>query len=130
MGWMLHTVLGGGVVLLVCWLALRWVAGPARRQRLAEWGGLAALLLSVLSLGPSWLTLPFSPAPLPAPAAAVPAPPPPPEQPFPLPAAKDDDALVFLPAEESLPAPAAEAAAPPVPGPDNDSPLSLPEAST
>ena len=54
-GWLLHTVVGGGLLLL---LARLWAArtGPvARRQRLGEWAVAAALVLAGLSLAPAWL---------------------------------------------------------------------------
>jgi beta-lactamase regulating signal transducer with metallopeptidase domain len=59
MGWLVHTVVGGGLVLLVACAVMRFVRAPARRQRLGEWALLAALLLSVLSLGPSWIAIPL-----------------------------------------------------------------------
>src|SRR5204863_89782 len=67
---------------------------PAARQRVGEWAVLAALLVAVLRLGPSWLPLPWDPSParaeaLPtdvyewtaAPAPVAPAPPAPPAAP-------------------------------------------------
>ncbi len=61
LGWCLHTLLGGGALLLLAWLLMRWIAQPARRQRLAEWALAGALLLAGLSLAPSWwnLSLPW-----------------------------------------------------------------------
>jgi beta-lactamase regulating signal transducer with metallopeptidase domain len=69
-GWLLHSAVGGGLLLLLAWTLLPWVRQPARRQRLAEWGVLAALLAAALSLGPSWLPVAL---PLPAEAPAGPA---------------------------------------------------------
>jgi beta-lactamase regulating signal transducer with metallopeptidase domain len=131
MGWLLHTILGGGVVLLACWLALRWVAGPARRQRLAEWGVLAALLLSVLSLGPSWLNLPIchlqetqSSDEATGPSAA-PAQHEPPLQP----PIEGDNALVFIRPEDVPEEPVPEAAVPGLPEQAQDTPMSALEPS-
>jgi hypothetical protein len=59
-GWLVHTAVGGGLVLLVARLLLGRVAQPARRQRLAEGGLAAALAVALLSLGPAWLELPRS----------------------------------------------------------------------
>ena len=53
--WLLHSAAGGGLLLLLTWALLHCFSQPARRQRLAEWGVGAALLLAVLSLGPPWL---------------------------------------------------------------------------
>src|SRR2546429_7612781 len=55
---MLHVAVGGGLLLLVTCLLMRWTRQPARRQRLGEWGVTAALLVGLLSLvGPSWLVV-------------------------------------------------------------------------
>jgi beta-lactamase regulating signal transducer with metallopeptidase domain len=100
MGWMLHTAVGGGLLLLGCWVVMRRVSSPARRQRLGEWGVLAALLLAGLSLGPAWLPVPLlKAAPQPAPAVAQPAPPPPelPPAEEPLPEMEPGDALLMVP---------------------------------
>jgi len=57
-GWMLHTALGGGLLLLVTCVLMRWTRQPARRQRLGDWGITAALLVALCSgLGPSWLVV-------------------------------------------------------------------------
>ena len=53
--WLARSALGGGLVLLVAWWAMRRVESPARRQRLGECGVVAALLVAVLSLAPGWL---------------------------------------------------------------------------
>src|SRR5262245_12062561 len=55
--WLLHSALGGGLLLLLAWVAMRLTRQPARRQRLGEMGLLAALIVSVLSLAPAWLIL-------------------------------------------------------------------------
>jgi beta-lactamase regulating signal transducer with metallopeptidase domain len=58
-GWLLHSAVGGGLLLLLAWPLTRLCRQPARRQRLGESALLAALLLCVLNLGPSWITLPL-----------------------------------------------------------------------
>ena len=56
--WLLHLAVGGGLLLLVTCLLMRWTPQPARRQRLGEWGITAALLVGLLCLaGPSWLVI-------------------------------------------------------------------------
>src|SRR5262249_30315368 len=60
--WLLRTALGGGLLLLFVWVVVSRVRQPVRRQRLAEWGVLAALLLAVLGLLPSWLPVVQLPA--------------------------------------------------------------------
>src|SRR5689334_12616067 len=72
--WLLRTLLGGGGLLLVAWLAMGRLPAPARRQRLGEWAMAAALLLALLSLAPAWLILR-----LPAPSDPTPAAPTAPE---------------------------------------------------
>jgi serine protease Do len=57
-GWLGHTALVGGAVLLLGWVGLRAVTAPARRQRLAAWAVRAAVLAPVLCLLPAWLTVP------------------------------------------------------------------------
>jgi hypothetical protein len=63
--WLVRTVLGGSLLLLLVWVLGKAIRQPARRQRWAETGVLAALTLAVLSLTPSWLvvSLPITPAP-------------------------------------------------------------------
>ncbi len=56
--WLLHSALGGGVLLLLTWLVMRLVRQPARRQRLGEFGMAAALVIAALSLAPAWLWVP------------------------------------------------------------------------
>jgi beta-lactamase regulating signal transducer with metallopeptidase domain len=55
--WWLRSALGGGVLLLAVWGLTKFTRQPARRQRLSEWGVLAALLAALLSAGPAWLPL-------------------------------------------------------------------------
>jgi beta-lactamase regulating signal transducer with metallopeptidase domain len=57
--WFLQSALGSGFLLLLVWGLLAWFRQPAWRQRLAEWGLLAALILGFLSLGPRWLAVPL-----------------------------------------------------------------------
>jgi beta-lactamase regulating signal transducer with metallopeptidase domain len=73
--WLLHTAVGGGLLLLLTGFVIRWTRQPARRQRLAELGLAAALLLAVLSLGPPWLHVRLGPS-------AQEPPPPPTSQPL------------------------------------------------
>src|SRR4051812_36679655 len=68
--WLLHALVGGGLLLLLARGLLARTAQPARRQRLGEAGLGAALLLALLSLGPAWLAVPL-------PDPGPPAPPPP-----------------------------------------------------
>jgi beta-lactamase regulating signal transducer with metallopeptidase domain len=115
MDWLLHTVTGGGLLLLASWWLMRRLRDPVRRQRLGEWGVLAAVLVSALSLGPAWLQvpLPSSPAePLPvAPLQTSPVPPPAPQE----------DPFVFVPDEEQqAEAPALLTPAPPATGGSGD----------
>ena len=58
-GWLLHSAVGGGFLLLLVWLAMRLLRQPARQQRLGEAGLVAALLLAGLVLAPSWLYVPL-----------------------------------------------------------------------
>ena len=55
--WLLHTAVGGGLLLLLALVLMRLIRQPVRRQRLGEWGLGAALLVAVASLGPSWFDL-------------------------------------------------------------------------
>jgi beta-lactamase regulating signal transducer with metallopeptidase domain len=73
LNWWLHTVIGGGLVLLVAGAVMLRTRQPARQLRIAEWAVLAALLVTLLSLGPAWLPLPIA-APAPAAAEATTAP--------------------------------------------------------
>lgn len=73
--WLLHSSVGGGLLLLVAWLLMRGSRQPAQQQTLGQWGVVAALLLAVLCLGPRWLTLPLLdpiPGPLPQHTASFP----------------------------------------------------------
>jgi beta-lactamase regulating signal transducer with metallopeptidase domain len=65
-GWLAHVAVGGGLLLLAARVAVALTRQPARRQRLGEWGILAALVLAALSLAPAWLPLPLPAAPAPA----------------------------------------------------------------
>jgi hypothetical protein len=56
--WWLRTVIGGAVLLLVARVVIARTRQPARQLRVAEWAVLAALLIAVFSLGPTWLALP------------------------------------------------------------------------
>jgi DNA-binding transcriptional MerR regulator len=71
--WLIHSAIGGGLLLLLAWLFVRFALQPSRRQRLAEVGLFAALLLAVLSLAPAWLTVDW-PVRAERAAAAIPAP--------------------------------------------------------
>src|SRR5262249_47565696 len=78
---------------------------PARRQRLGECGLGAALLLAVLSLGPSWLVLPWSFSDGQGTPAVAPSPPPvevvaavPPRE-----GSRQADVLAGLPPPDGLP---------------------------
>lgn len=57
--WLLHTAVGGALLLALTWWLVRRTHEPARQQRLAEAGLLAALLVAVLSLAPAWLIVPL-----------------------------------------------------------------------
>ena len=72
-GWLLHTLAGGGLLLLLAWTWAAWTRQPARRLRVAEWAVAASLLLAVLSLGPAWLVVTTPAAVAPA-VASVPLP--------------------------------------------------------
>src|SRR5262249_39789584 len=62
-GWWLHSALCGGLILLVvCALAFA-CRQPAWKQRLGEWGMLAALVVAVLSLSPPWMVIAALPVP-------------------------------------------------------------------
>jgi hypothetical protein len=50
LGWLVHTAVGGGLLLLAACAWMRWTRSPARRQRLGEWAVLAALLLAGFGL--------------------------------------------------------------------------------
>jgi beta-lactamase regulating signal transducer with metallopeptidase domain len=58
-GWWLGTAIGGGLILLAACGVMRLLKQPAARQRVGEWAVLAALLVAVLRLGPTWLPLPW-----------------------------------------------------------------------
>src|SRR5436305_10606999 len=94
--WLLHIAAGGGAVLLLTCAVASRLRQPARRQRIAEWGVVAALLLAGLCLGPSWLLI--LPASDPPPVAASPAPA------DPVPSVDLEEALAALPDVNELPA--------------------------
>jgi beta-lactamase regulating signal transducer with metallopeptidase domain/membrane-associated protease RseP (regulator of RpoE activity) len=71
--WLLRTAVGGGLLLLLAWGAMRWASGPARCQRLAVWAVLAGLLTSGLSLAPAWLVVPLPQTACPEAVALLPA---------------------------------------------------------
>jgi beta-lactamase regulating signal transducer with metallopeptidase domain len=58
-GWLLRAAVGGGLLLLLIWGLACLTRHPARRQRLGEWGVLAALLVAGLALAPAWLRVPL-----------------------------------------------------------------------
>src|ERR1700758_728713 len=57
--WLVHSVLGGGFLLLVAVPLMAACRQPARRQRLGEAALLAALVLWLLNLAPPWIALPL-----------------------------------------------------------------------
>jgi beta-lactamase regulating signal transducer with metallopeptidase domain len=57
--WLVRSAIGGGFLLALAWQLMRCCRQPARRQRLGEWGVLAAVLFSALSLGPHWVSVPL-----------------------------------------------------------------------
>src|SRR5215831_12305207 len=72
--WLFHSAVGGGLILLLTWVLMRRTPQPAKRQRLGEFGIIAALAVAVLSLGPAWLIVSW-PAAAPAqPPVVAPAP--------------------------------------------------------
>jgi beta-lactamase regulating signal transducer with metallopeptidase domain len=106
--WLLHTAVGGGLLMLAAGALSRRTRQPAQRQRLGEMGLAAALMVAVLCLRPAWLLLPWGVAPQPAAPTAEAADP------------ADSPALVFAPVpaaeaggaerEDARPAPAPAAA--------------------
>ncbi len=60
--WLAHTAVGGGLLLLLTVFLMRRTSQPALRQRLGELGLLAAMLVAILSLAPSWLVFSWKPA--------------------------------------------------------------------
>jgi len=58
-GWLLHSAVGGGLLLLLAWKLMNLCRQPAWRQRLGEWAVLSAVLLGALNLGPAWIKLPL-----------------------------------------------------------------------
>jgi beta-lactamase regulating signal transducer with metallopeptidase domain len=57
-GWWLGSAIGGGAILLMCGLLMRRASSPEVRQRLGEVGIVAAVLLALLRLGPTWIGIP------------------------------------------------------------------------
>jgi hypothetical protein len=108
--WLIHTAVGGGILLLVGRVLVGRVRPVGLRQRLAEAFVLAALLLSVLSLAPAWIHLPL-PSSHPTPThveAADPVRPEIPAEPAPVPEVEPaPPEVAFLPAEPPPEAPAA-----------------------
>src|SRR5436190_653764 len=130
--WLAHSAAGGAVLLLLTWALARRTRQPVRRQRLAEWGVAAALVVAALSWAPAWLVIDWASAHTPPapkaqppelPAAFVPATPPEVavfDLHVELPAAVEQEAMLpALPALEPpvAPAPVETPAAPPFPDP-------------
>ena len=59
LSWLMRTTLGGGLVLLIGWFLLSRLSGHLNRQRLGEASVIAALLVAVSGLLPSWLEVPL-----------------------------------------------------------------------
>src|SRR5262245_42552623 len=57
--WWAGTALGGGAVWLAGCGLMRLTRDPSSRQRVGEIAVVAALLVAVLRLGPTWLALPW-----------------------------------------------------------------------
>jgi beta-lactamase regulating signal transducer with metallopeptidase domain len=57
--WVVRVLLAGGGVLLATASVVRLLRQPAHRQRVAELGAFASLLVAALCLAPSWLNLPL-----------------------------------------------------------------------
>src|SRR4051812_43677616 len=109
LGWLLHTLLGGGLLLLAARLLMAGVRSPARRQRLGEWAMASALLLPLLALAPAWLWVPLPARPALAPPEVAPAvPDPTPAAPADAPAFPEDVVIAEVP-PNLLEPPAAEA---------------------
>jgi hypothetical protein len=120
--WLLRTALGGGLLLLLVGAAVYRVRAPARRQRLAELGLAAALLVALLSLGPAWWRLPLGPDDTPALAVTTG---PPKVGP---PAADTDDPPPALAGGEVMPWPQEAGEAAPAPELPEESPAAEPHA--
>src|SRR6516225_7944870 len=58
-GWWLHAAMGGGLILLLVTGLTRVCRQPSWKQRLSEWGVLAALAVAGLSTMPSWFSIPL-----------------------------------------------------------------------
>jgi beta-lactamase regulating signal transducer with metallopeptidase domain len=73
-GWWLHAAIGGGLILLLVSGLTRLCRQPTWKQRLSEWGALAALAVAGLSTMPSWFAIPlFRAADIPSPEILSPA---------------------------------------------------------
>src|SRR5262245_56917793 len=55
--WLFRTLVGGGGLLLIVWALAKRIGQPARRQRLAEMGIAAALMIAVLAFLPGWIPI-------------------------------------------------------------------------
>jgi beta-lactamase regulating signal transducer with metallopeptidase domain len=55
--WLAHAALGGGLLLSLVCGGMALLRQPVRRQRLGEWGTVAALLVAALALGPAWIQI-------------------------------------------------------------------------
>ncbi len=129
--WLFHVAVGGGLLLLIAWVVVRWVRQPARQQRVAEWGAGASLVLAGLCIAPAWLVVPLPGKPpwvlsepepprppsgcSSKPRAPAPEPPPPPAKPpaegDPLPAQGEE--FILMPPGDEAPAPPRPAPPPP-----------------
>ncbi|MFO0840849.1 MAG: M56 family metallopeptidase [Gemmataceae bacterium] len=100
-GWLARTAVGGGLLLMACWLWQRRLKEPARRQRLGEWAVAAALVVAGTAALPAWLSIPVSAPPAEAPPAAW----------------ADAEPVVWLALPEPAGDPAGPAPVPPQPAP-------------
>jgi beta-lactamase regulating signal transducer with metallopeptidase domain len=57
--WLIHSAVGGSLLLLFVWTLMKRCRQPARQERLGEWGLVAVLVLAFLSTGPAWLVVPL-----------------------------------------------------------------------
>ena len=58
--WLIHSALGGGLILLLTRGLMSLARQPALKQRLAECGLFAALAVAALCWLPAWLIVPWS----------------------------------------------------------------------
>jgi beta-lactamase regulating signal transducer with metallopeptidase domain len=125
MSWLLHTLLGGGLLLLLAWTLLPRIVQPARRQRLGDWAMTAALLLALLSLAPAWLVVTVPAPSMESPTTNLPSV----DRSTDLPRVANPGPLVlmFPPHQgEAEPAPGAKAAPPPAPAASEASAAEVP----